>query len=119
MATTNHKRLKPGGKVTLKLPVEQVDLIVEKTLIDDDLLATIHAAKVHDDIASIKCTLDDLDELAGYVAAVANNTKEKKLRRELDAISDQIDRLNLSYAETVLPIVGATAGQQRLRLVKK
>ncbi|MCF8168635.1 MAG: hypothetical protein K9K38_21010 [Rhodoferax sp.] len=51
---TTTKRLKPGGKVTLKLSMEQVDLIVEKTLIDDHLLESIHTARVWDGIVLAK-----------------------------------------------------------------
>jgi hypothetical protein len=119
MPTTKRKRLKPGANVILKLKVKQVDLIVEQTLIDDDLLASIHAAKVRDDVVSIKCTLDDLEELAGYVAAEANNTKDRTLRKELDAISDEIDRLKLSYVDTTVSTQVATAPPPHIRIVKR
>ncbi len=118
MATTKPKRLKPGVKVVLKLKVEQVDFIVERMLVDDDILAPIYSARVRDDIVSIECTLGDLEELAGYVAAEANNTKDRTLRKELDAISDEIDRLNLSYVETETSKQETPAPLPRLRLVK-
>jgi len=35
-------------------------------------------------------TLDDLDELAGFVAAEANHAKDKKLQKELDQLCDRI-----------------------------
>jgi len=34
--------------------------------------------------------LDDLDELAGFVAAEANHAKDKKLQKELDQLCDRI-----------------------------
>jgi hypothetical protein len=41
-------------------------------------------------------TLDDLDELRGYIAATANHCNDRKLRRELDALfarlTAEIDR---------------------------
>ena len=108
--------LKPGERVVLKLSLEQADLIVEKTMIDDDLLAIIHHAKVRDAVVCSRVTLDELYELSGYVAAEANNTKDKKLQKAFDAISDAIDQLSLAYAEKA-PI--DPARQPHLTLVKK
>jgi hypothetical protein len=36
-------------------------------------------------------TLDDLDELAGFVAAEANHAKDEKLGKELDRLFARID----------------------------
>jgi hypothetical protein len=110
------KLLKPGERVALKLPVEQADLIVEQTLIDDDLLAIIHHAKVRDGIVCAWFTLDELDDLAGYVAAEANNTKDKKLQQRFDAISEAIDKLSLSCAEAA---ADEPASKRHLSLVQK
>ncbi len=115
MASSRPKYLKPGEKVALKLSVERLDLIVDNVLIDEHILAVIHAARVRDGVATIRCTLDDLDELAGCVSAQAKHTKDKKLRHKLDAISDEIDRLNLTYAQDTPPITAAP----RLTLVQK
>lgn len=110
--------LKPGDRVVLKLSLEQADLIVGKTMIDDDLLAIIHHAKVRDAVVCSRFTLDELDELAGYVAAEANNTKDKKLQKAFDAISDAIDQLSIAYAEKA-PVDPAVSRQNHLTLVKK
>jgi len=95
MAKKNQK--KQGETVTLKLTKEQADLMVEHTFIDDDLLAIIYHSKLRDNVAAVRCTLDQLEELAVYVAEEANNTKNKKLQHELDAISEVMDDLNLFY----------------------
>ena len=91
--------LKFGESVALQLTEEQVDLIVKHTLIDNDLLAIVYRAKLRDGIVSARFTLDELDLLAGFVAAEANNTKDKKLQRQFDAISEAIDQLILSCGE--------------------
>lgn len=113
------KRIKPGAKITLKLTKTQVDLIVENPLIDDDLLASIYTARVWDGIVSIRCTLAGLDQLSGYVSAEANTAKNRELRDKLNAISDEIDRVNLSYVETELRQPAAAVAHPRLSLVKK
>lgn len=82
MSSPKRKHLKPGEKVVLSLTLPQVDLIVEHTSIGEDLLATLRAAKVRDDVVAARCTLDELDELAGYVAAEANNTKGQETVKE-------------------------------------
>ena len=112
------KQIKPGETVTLKLSKEQADLIVEHTLIDDDLLAIIYHSKLRDNVVAVRCTLDQLEELAGYVAAEANkNKKNKKHQLEIDAISEFIDDLNLTYRVDASP--AQTAIKRHLTLVKK
>ena len=110
-------QIEPGEMVTLKLTKEQADLMVEHTLIDDDLLAIIYHSRLRDNVVALRCTLDQLDELAGYVAAETNHTKNKKLQHELDAISEVIDDLNLTYMADTSP--SKTAVKRHLSLVKK
>ena len=110
------KQIKPGDTLTLKLTEEQADLIVEHTLIDDDLLAIIHHSKLCDGVVSVRCTLNDLGELAGYIAAESNNTKDKKLQKQFDAISEAFDQLSLSCTE-VAPIDAVP--KPHLTLVRK
>jgi hypothetical protein len=110
------KQIKPGARVVLKLTEEQTDLIVEQTLIDDDLLAIIHHSKLRDGVVSVRCTLDELEDLAGFVAAEANYTKDKKLQKQFDAISEAIDQLSLSCTK-VAPIDAVL--KPHLTLVRK
>lgn len=44
-------------------------------------------------------TLDDLDELAGYVAAEANHAKVKKLEKELRQLYGRIAEVLDSYTD--------------------
>jgi len=44
-------------------------------------------------------TLDDLDELAGFVAAEANHAKDKKLQKELDQLCDRIQATLDGYTD--------------------
>ena len=44
-------------------------------------------------------TLDDLDELAGYVAAEANHTQDKKQRKEWDQLFSRISAVLESYTD--------------------
>ena len=44
-------------------------------------------------------TLDDLDELAGYVAAEANHAKDKKLEKDLRRLYSRIADVLESYTD--------------------
>jgi hypothetical protein len=52
----------------------------------------------------ILLTLDDLEDLGGYVAAEANHTTDKKLRKKLDAISSKIDDLLETHGDEERPM---------------
>ena len=44
-------------------------------------------------------TLDELDLLAGYVAAEANHTEDKRRERKLDRIHDRICQVEDTFEE--------------------
>ncbi len=44
-------------------------------------------------------TLDDLDELAGSVAAEANHTKNRVLQEQLDQLCDRIESVLSKYTD--------------------
>ena len=119
MEPPKRKRLKPGERVALSLTLAQVDLITEHTFIGENLLAILYAAKVHDNVVRVRCTLDDLDQLSKYVADEANNTKDKKLQQKLDAIFEAIRTLEQSYYGTPLRIVTSGPNAKRTELEVK
>ena len=45
----------------------------------------------------VKLTLDDLEEIIGYIAAEANHTDDKKLQKELDHLLEQLRTTLESY----------------------
>lgn len=114
MPSSKRKLLKLGEKVTLSLPIAQVDLIVEHTLLGEGLLATIHVAKVRDNIVRVRCTLGELDELAGCVAAKAIDTEDRNLEKELGATSEAIAKVQQSYCYESSPNITS----KRLKLVR-
>jgi len=77
--------------------------LAERKLILED---PIH---IHDEIADpiratltgfpVLLTLDQLEDLDGYVAAEANHTTDKKLRKKLDAILSKIQNLLETHAD--------------------
>ncbi len=83
-----NKRIKPGETVPLKLSEHERELIINKTLAGPDLTERLELILKSESIFAF--TLDDLDELVGFIAAEANHTKSKKIQKELDRLYDRI-----------------------------
>src|SRR5262249_54506967 len=78
-------------KAGIKLsPVERKLILGDPIHIHEELADPIRATPTG---APVLLTLDDLEDLGGYVAAEANHTTDKKLRKKLDAISSKIQDL--------------------------
>ena len=45
----------------------------------------------------VKLTLDDLDEVLGYIAAESNHTEDAKLQRDLDSLYKRLRKTMESY----------------------
>jgi hypothetical protein len=105
VALRRPKRLKPGERVLLLMTVAQVELMLEHIGISENLVAVLYSSRVYDNVVRVRCTLDNLGQLAGYVAAEAKNTKDKKLRQECDAILEAIVAVEQSYYGARLRIV--------------
>ena len=54
---------------------------------------------VDGDGVRVLMTLDDIDDLMGYVAAAANHSKTKKLQKELDRLADKLQGYLDRYEE--------------------
>jgi hypothetical protein len=94
---TKRIRIKPGEKVPLELNERERELILEHTFADDELTNRLRVVPKKGQRPIFRFTLDDLDELGGFVAAEANHTKDKKLRKELDRLFDRIQTALDSY----------------------
>ena len=94
---TKRIRIKPGEKVPLELNERERELILGHTFADDELTNRLRVVPKKGQRPIFRFTLDDLDELGGFVAAEANHTKDKKLRKELDRLFDRIQTALDSY----------------------
>ena len=78
------KRIKRSEKVGIRLTAAERKLVLEEPIhIHAKLAEPIRSTATN---SPVMLTLDDLDDLGGYVAAEANHTTDKKLRKKLDAI---------------------------------
>lgn len=92
-------RIQPNEKVLLELNERERELILEHTLADEELTNRLRVVPRKGERPVFRFTLDDLDELGGFVAAEANQTKDKKLRKELDHLFDRIQTTLDGYTD--------------------
>ena len=83
-------RIEPNDAVSLELNGRERELIEHHTFADEDLTNRLRVVPKPGERPVFRFTLDDLDELAGFIAAEANHAKDKKLQKELDQLCDRI-----------------------------
>jgi hypothetical protein len=86
----DRKQITPDEKVPLELSDRERDLILKHTFADDELTGRLRIVRRPGEPRVYRFTLDDLDELAGYVAAEANHAKDKKLEKQLHRLYARI-----------------------------
>jgi len=93
------KHIAVGEKVPLELTERERDLIINHTFADNNLTNRLRVVPSPGRRPFYRFTLDDLDELAGYVAAEANHAKFKKLEKELRQLCGRIEDVLASYTD--------------------
>jgi hypothetical protein len=86
----HRKHIAVGDKVPLELNEHERDLIMRHTFAGSNLTDRLRIVPSPGRRPFYRFTLDDLDELAGYVAAEANHAKVKKLEKELRRLYGRI-----------------------------
>ena len=95
----HRKQIAVGEKVPLELNDRERDLIMNHTFAGNDLTDSFRVVPGPGPPPSYRFTLDELDELAGYVAAEANHAKVKKLEKELRRLYARISAVPESYTD--------------------
>jgi hypothetical protein len=93
------KRIAVGEKIPLELTERERDLIMKHTFAGNNLTDRLRVVPSPGQRPFYRFTLDDLDELAGYVAAEANHAKVKKLEKELRQLYSRIADALESYTD--------------------
>ncbi len=97
------KRIKPGQLVDVRLTPQERDLILERMLIDDEMEGCLRGATPRGSNLVVRLTLDDVDDLAGHVAAEANHCSEPRVRRALDAVYDRLASIEYTFTDEAGP----------------
>ena len=95
----DRKQITPDERVPLELSDRERDLILQHTFAHDQLTGRLRIVPRPGEPPAYHFTLDDLDELAGYVAAEANHAKDKKLEKQLHRLCARIAAVLESYTD--------------------
>jgi hypothetical protein len=88
------KKIPYGSKLPVYFSEEELRLIREHTFVNPDFgrLAVAERGKL-----KLALSLDDIEEVQGYIAAEANHTKKKKVQHELDVVYDKLQKFLGDY----------------------
>lgn len=85
------KHIQPGTKIGLKLTAAEQKLILDDLMcLDDDYAQVIRDTPTDE---PVQFTLDEWDDFGGYIAAEANHTEDKTLRKKLDTIFNKVQKI--------------------------
>jgi len=91
--------IKQEDKIPIRFSEQERNLLLEHTLIlDDELTDPLEQALAKEGMLTVHYSLDDLDDLLGYVAAEANHSKDKNIKDQLEALIDRLDMIEDSYS---------------------
>jgi hypothetical protein len=92
---TERKRIAEGTPVAVRLTVRDRELLDELVL-DPEYLQRLRPIEGSTEVVG-DYTLDDLEDILGYVAAEANHTKNSRQRARLDDLYDRLIEIQRSY----------------------
>lgn len=95
----DRQRIRPDEKVPLELNERERELILNHSFADPELTDRLRVVPAPGEPPIYHFNLDDLDELAGHVAAEANHAQDKKQRKEWDQLYERISALLESYTD--------------------
>ncbi len=94
-------RIRPNETVPLELNERERELILSHTFADESLTNRLRVVPRKSQWPVFRFTLDDLDELAGFLAAEANHAKNKILREKLHQLCDRIEAALSRYSDEI------------------
>ncbi len=95
----DRKWIRPGEKIPLELNDRERELILKHSFADEEITGRLRIVPPPNEPPVYRFTLDEWDELAGYVAAEANHSREKKLQKEWDRLYARIAAVLESYTD--------------------
>jgi hypothetical protein len=98
-ARPERKRIRPDEKLPLGLNDGERELILQRTFADHQLTRRLRIVPRASESGEYRFTLGELDDLADYVAAEANHSKDKKLKKHLVRLFDRIQTVLESYTD--------------------
>jgi hypothetical protein len=90
------KQIRTDEQISISLTLRERDLIQNHTSYDPDFAAL---AEIKDNNFQSKLSLDEIDEVLGYIAAEANHCNDRKLEKELDSLFEKLKKIEGSFEE--------------------
>jgi len=109
-------RTKPDKRVLVTFTDRERALVLDHTFAGGEVTQLLEAACPKAGKCVVHYTLDDIDELLGYVAAEANHATNRKLRKELDALFARLQDRMQSYDDGHRQDPGVTLGVAKKQL---
>ena len=75
------------------------DPVLEHTFVGDNITDPLEQAIEKGNTLTIHISLEDLEDLLGYIATEANHAKIKKLEDELDELYEKLQEIEEAYSE--------------------
>ena len=91
------KKIDPDSHVEVLLTLREREFLLSHTFAGPNLTERLQLATVAGTKLAVGYTLDELDELLGYIAAEANHTEDEGLQGELDALYERVQEKMESY----------------------
>ena len=91
------KKIESDTPVKVRLTPRERELILAHTFAGPNLTKRLRLAEVAGTRLTVDYTLDDLDELVGFIAAEANHAEDARLQHELDALYEHLRETMESY----------------------
>lgn len=90
------KKITLETKIDIRLNEREYKLITEHTFVETEHIESIREVPGKSYyIASY--TIEDLEDVLGFIAAEANHAENKQLERELDNLYDRLSTIEASY----------------------
>jgi hypothetical protein len=80
-------------EIEIKITLEERDLILDFTFADEALTDRLKIAEIKGKYLMARYSLNDLDDLIGFIAAEANHAEDKKLEKKLDRLIEKLERV--------------------------
>jgi len=90
------KKVEAGDRVPVRLSARQRELLFEETFVDSAYAKRLRSAKSGSYFVG-EFTLDDLEDILGYVASAANHADDDRLEEELDQLWGHLRHIQGSY----------------------
>ncbi len=87
---TRKHEITPDGKIQVEMTTQDRELILDHTFADPEYAERLHGVPDSKKLVGTY-TLDELEDLAGFIAHEANHTEDAKLERKLDSLFEGLD----------------------------